>query len=224
MHYSKLKISKFSKICNILWRLRFAVSPVAKRLLDIVIAFLALLLLSPLLLIVCMLITLESKGGALFKQERVGLNGVPFTMWKLRSMSCDAEAQRNQLNVYNEMGSGVTFKIKRDPRITRVGAVIRKTSIDELPQLINVIKGDMSLVGPRPPLPSEVSEYSHFDRTRLAAKPGITCLWQISGRSDIPFEKQVKLDIQYIERQSIWFDLVVLLKTIPAVLKARGAY
>jgi lipopolysaccharide/colanic/teichoic acid biosynthesis glycosyltransferase len=114
--------------------------------------------------------------------------------------------------------------MKRDPRITRVGALIRKTSIDELPQLVNVLKGEMSLVGPRPPLPSEVSEYSRADRRRLAVTPGITCIWQISGRSDIPFEQQVKLDIQYIEKQNLWFDLWVLLKTIPAVLKARGAY
>jgi len=224
MHHSKLKISKFSKLCNILWRLRFGITPTTKRTFDIVIALLALILLSPLLLIVCALIALESKGGVLFKQERVGLNGVPFTMWKLRSMSLDAEAQRDGLETCNEMATGVIFKMKRDPRITRVGAIIRKTSIDELPQLINVIKGDMSLVGPRPPLPSEVSEYSRGDRTRLAVIPGITCLWQISGRSDIPFEKQVKLDIQYIERQSTWFDLIVLIKTIPAVIKARGAY
>jgi len=118
----------------------------------------------------------------------------------------------------------VTFKMKQDPRITQIGALIRKTSIDELPQLINVIRGDMSLVGPRPPLPTEVSEYSRADRLRLAVTPGITCIWQISGRSDIPFEQQVKLDIQYIEKQSMWFDLLVLLKTIPAVLRARGAY
>lgn len=224
MHHSKLKISKLSKLCNILWRLRFAITATTKRTFDIVIALLALILLSPLLIIVCALIALESKGGVLFKQERVGLNGIPFTMWKLRSMSHDAEAQRTDLETSNEMAAGVIFKMKRDPRITRVGAVIRKTSIDELPQLINVIKGDMSLVGPRPPLPSEVSEYSRGDRTRLAATPGITCLWQISGRSDIPFEKQVKLDIQYIERQSMWLDLIVLIKTIPAVIKARGAY
>lgn len=157
-------------------------------------------------------------------QERVGLNGMPFIMWKFRSMSCDAEAQKARLQQDNEMEKGVLFKIRKDPRITRVGAVIRKTSIDELPQLFNVIKGDMSLVGPRPPLPSEVSEYSRADRLRLAVVPGITCLWQISGRSDIPFEQQVKLDIQYIEQQSVFFDLLVLIRTIPAVLKARGAY
>ncbi|MFT6097647.1 MAG: lipopolysaccharide/colanic/teichoic acid biosynthesis glycosyltransferase [Arenicella sp.] len=224
MTSSELKLSFRVKVGHFIWKIRFAVMPFSKRTLDILVALAALLSLSPLLVLVATLIKLESKGDVLFKQERVGLNGLPFTMWKLRSMSLDAEAQRHDLDLQNEMSTGVIFKMKRDPRITRVGALIRKTSIDELPQLVNVLKGEMSLVGPRPPLPSEVSEYSRADRRRLAVTPGITCIWQISGRSDIPFEQQVKLDIQYIEKQNLWFDLWVLLKTIPAVLKARGAY
>ena len=145
-------------------------------------------------------------------------------MLKFRSMSNNAESLRSQLECGNEMNNGVLFKIKKDPRITRVGAIIRKTSIDELPQLINVLRGDMSLVGPRPPLPSEVSLYSNSERVRLSVMPGITCLWQIAGRSDIPFEQQVKLDVDYIERQSLSLDLIILIKTIPAVITARGAY
>jgi len=224
MNCSKINLSRRAKIGFVLWQLRCSMMPLSKRAIDVLVSISVLALLSPLMILVAILIRLESQGGALFKQQRVGANGVPFTMWKFRSMCCNAENQRKHLERQNEMAKGVTFKMKRDPRITRIGAVIRKTSIDELPQLVNVLKGDMSLVGPRPPLPNEVSEYSRTDRYRLAVAPGITCLWQISGRSDIPFEQQVKLDVQYIERQSMWFDLWILLKTIPAVLKARGAY
>lgn len=224
MTSSKLKLSFRAKVGHFIWKIRFAIMPFSKRTLDILVALAALLSLSPLFVLVATLIKLESKGDVLFKQSRVGLNGLPFTMWKFRSMSVDAEAQRHDLDLQNEMSTGVIFKMKRDPRITRVGVLIRKTSIDELPQLVNVLKGEMSLVGPRPSLPSEVSEYSRADRRRLAVTPGITCIWQISGRSDIPFEQQVKLDVQYIEKQNLRFDLWVLLKTIPAVLKARGAY
>ncbi len=224
MTYSKIRPSLRIRAAQLIWKIRFAITPLAKRALDISVSLMTLILVSPLLILVALFIKLESKGGALFKQERIGLNGVPFTMFKFRSMSSDAQSQRATLELQNEMSHGVIFKMKHDPRVTRVGALIRKTSIDELPQLVNVIKGDMSLVGPRPPLPSEVAEYSRADRLRLAVIPGITCIWQISGRSDIPFKQQVKLDIQYIEKQNIWFDLLVLLKTIPAVLKARGAY
>jgi lipopolysaccharide/colanic/teichoic acid biosynthesis glycosyltransferase len=136
----------------------------------------------------------------------------------------DAEARKAALAKNNEMDGGVIFKMKHDPRITRVGRYIRRASIDELPQLWNVLKGDMSLVGPRPPVPSEVSQYTLSDRRRLEAKPGITCVWQVSGRSDIPFEQQVELDFAYIESQSLWMDIKLLLKTIPAVLLGRGAY
>jgi lipopolysaccharide/colanic/teichoic acid biosynthesis glycosyltransferase len=145
-------------------------------------------------------------------------------MWKFRSMYIDAEQRKAELDRQNEMAGGVTFKMKRDPRITRVGRFIRKASIDELPQLWNVLKGDMSLVGPRPPVPKEVDKYSLADRRRLEVIPGITCIWQVSGRSDIPFPEQVKLDVEYIESQSLWTDVVILLKTIPAVFLGRGAY
>lgn len=224
MTKSKINLPLRVKLYKLMWRIRFAITPLAKRALDMSVSAVALILLSPMLLVVAAFIKLESKGDVIFKQNRIGLNGVPFTMFKLRSMSCGAEEQRSTLEQSNEAVNGVIFKIKRDPRITRIGRIIRKTSIDELPQLLNVIKGDMSLVGPRPPLPNEVSQYSRADRLRLAVTPGITCIWQISGRSDIPFKQQVKLDIQYIEKQSLWFDLWVLLKTVPAVLKARGAY
>lgn len=224
MTKSKINLPLRVKLYKLIWQARFAITPLAKRMLDISVSLIALILLSPILLVVAALIKLESKGAVIFKQNRIGLNGVPFIMFKLRSMSCDAEQQRKNLEQSNETANGVIFKIKQDPRITRVGRIIRKTSIDELPQLFNVVKGDMSLVGPRPPLPDEVSQYSRADRLRLAVTPGITCIWQISGRSDIPFKQQVKLDIQYIEKQNLWFDLWVLLKTVPAVLKARGAY
>jgi len=224
MTKSKINLPLRVKLYKLMWQVRFAITPLAKRALDVSVAAIALILLSPILFVVAALIKLESKGDVIFKQTRIGLNGIPFTMFKLRSMTCDAEEKRQHLEQSNEAANGVIFKIKRDPRITRIGRIIRKTSIDELPQLINVLKGDMSLVGPRPPLPNEVSQYSRADRLRLAVTPGITCIWQISGRSDIPFKLQVKLDIQYIEKQNLWFDLWVLLKTVPAVLKARGAY
>ena len=198
--------------------------PVTKRILDVVISLITLVLLSPLLIIVGLLIKQESNGPALFKQQRVGLYGKTFTMFKFRSMSQDAQAQRNKLERHNEMSSGVLFKIKNDPRITPLGKIIRKTSIDELPQLINVLRGEMSLVGPRPALPNEVSQYSFNDRTRLNVLPGITCLWQVMGRSEIPFEQQVRLDLKYIKKQSLLLDVSLLLKTIPAVIKAKGAY
>ena len=198
--------------------------PVTKRILDVVISLITLILLSPLLITLGLLIKQESNGPALFKQQRVGLYGKTFTMFKFRSMSQDAQAQRNKLEQHNEMSSGVLFKIKNDPRITPLGKIIRKTSIDELPQLINVLRGEMSLVGPRPALPNEVSQYSFNDRTRLNVLPGITCLWQVMGRSEIPFEQQVKLDLKYIKKQSLLFDVSLLLNTIPAVIKAKGAY
>lgn len=139
-------------------------------------------------------------------------------------MFVDAEQRKQELQAENEMDGGTTFKMKRDPRITRVGRFIRKASIDELPQLWNVFVGDMSLVGPRPPVPQEVANYSAYDRQRLMVKPGITCIWQVSGRSDIPFDEQVGLDIKYIVGRSLRMDVGLLLRTIPAVLFARGAY
>ncbi len=195
-----------------------------KRLLDILLAGPLFILALPFFGLLALAIRLESPGPALFMQARVGRWGTLFKMYKFRSMYSDAEARKAELLAANEMAGGVTFKMQRDPRITRIGRFIRKASIDELPQLWNVIKGDMSLVGPRPALPAEVDTYSLADRRRLEVTPGITCIWQVSGRSDIPFPQQVELDVQYIESQSLRTDLKLLLKTVPAVLFSRGAY
>ena len=193
-----------------------------KRLFDLVIAILLLVILAPLLLMVAMLICLDSPGGIFFKQTRIGKNGRYFTMWKFRSMIRNADQQKHKLN--NEMAGGVLFKVKRDPRITRVGRVIRRLSIDELPQLWNVVIGDMSIVGPRPALPDEVVRYNSHQRQRLNITPGITCFWQIAGRSEISFPQQVELDLYYIANQSFRTDMLILLRTIPAVLSGKGAY
>ena len=195
-----------------------------KRFFDIILSFLALILLSPLFLVIAIVIKMTSRGPVFFVQERVGYYGRSFLFYKFRSMYVDAEARKRALMEKNESKDGVIFKMKNDPRITPVGRIIRKTSMDELPQLLNVLLGDMSLVGPRPPLPSEVQQYSLDDRKRLNVKPGITCIWQVSGRSDIPFKKQVELDKEYIKSQSLWNDFLVLLRTIPAILSGRGAY
>ena len=197
---------------------------ICKRAVDAGLTGLGMLLLSPLFALLAALIKLDSPGPVLFSQTRVGRDGVPFRCWKFRSMFVDAEQRKNELLAHNEMAGGTTFKMKRDPRITRVGRLIRRASLDELPQLWNVFVGDMSLVGPRPPLPQEVAEYSAHDRRRLAVQPGITCIWQVSGRSDIPFPEQVLMDLDYIERRSLWLDLSLLARTIPAVLLGRGAY
>lgn len=195
----------------------------AKRALDIAISGTALLLLSPLLALIVLAIRGEDGGPALFAQRRIGAQGKPFTMLKFRSMVQDAEARRAELLAKSER-DGVCFKMKRDPRITRIGAWLRKTSLDELPQLINVLRGDMSIVGPRPALPDEVVTYAGSSWQRLAGKPGITCTWQVSGRADIPFERQVTMDIEYLGRKSIFHDLALMLRTVPAVLTSRGAY
>lgn len=195
-----------------------------KRLIDILASATGLILLLPLFLGVALAIRIESPGPVLFQQTRVGRWGELFRMYKFRSMYIDAEERKKALLANNEMAGGVLFKMKHDPRITAVGRLIRKASIDELPQLWNVLTGDMSLVGPRPPVPSEVDQYSLSDRRRLDVIPGITCIWQVSGRSDIPFPEQVELDVQYIESQSLATDLKILLNTIPAVLLGKGAY
>jgi exopolysaccharide biosynthesis polyprenyl glycosylphosphotransferase len=196
----------------------------AKRVFDILASAILLIMLMPLFLGVALAIRLEDPGPVLFKQRRVGRWGELFTMWKFRSMYTDAEERKKELMAQNEMEGGVLFKMKDDPRITQVGRIIRKTSIDELPQLWNVLKGEMSLVGPRPPVPQEVDQYSLADRRRLEVIPGITCIWQVSGRSDIPFDQQVELDVQYIQSQSFWNDIKILLKTVPALLFGTGAY
>ncbi|MEH6517212.1 MAG: sugar transferase [Halioglobus sp.] len=195
-----------------------------KRSIDCLASGLGILLLSPFFALLAIAIKLESPGPVLFSQTRMGQGGMPFKCWKFRSMFVDAEQRKQALLADNEMDGGTTFKMKRDPRITRIGRFIRKASIDELPQLWNVFVGDMSLVGPRPPVPQEVANYSAYDRQRLMVKPGITCIWQVSGRSDIPFDEQVGLDIKYIVGRSLRMDVQLLLRTIPAVLFARGAY
>lgn len=196
---------------------------ITKRLIDILGASVALLILSLPMLITALLIRLESHGPALFWQYRLGENGVPFRFWKFRSMVRNAEEVREQLLTSNE-AQGPIFKIRRDPRITRVGRWIRKTSLDETPQLFHVLQGKMSLVGPRPPLPEEVENYEPWQRERLDVRPGLTCIWQISGRSDIPFERWVELDIIYVRTRSLLLDLKILLLTPWAVITGRGAY
>lgn len=183
-----------------------------KRVLDILCSLVGLLILSPILVIVAILIKVDSKGPILFSQKRVGLNGHTFKMYKFRSMVIDAEELKNRLHEQNEM-SGPMFKIKNDPRITKIGRFIRKTSIDELPQLINILKGEMSLVGPRPSLPKEVEEFEPWMRKRLAVKPGLTCYWQVMGRNSIGFEEWMKLDVKYVEDRSFLLDLKLIFKT-----------
>jgi exopolysaccharide biosynthesis polyprenyl glycosylphosphotransferase len=194
-----------------------------KRLLDVLVSAIMLIALSPLFLLIALAIKIDDPGPVFFKQTRVGKWGRLFMMYKFRSMIVAADAMKEQLLDQNESG-GIIFKMKQDPRITRTGRIIRKLSLDELPQLWNVLKGDMSLVGPRPPVPKEVAEYEYADRRRLEAIPGITCIWQVSGRSEIDFKGQVRLDVQYIENQSFWGDIKILLKTVPAVLFGKGAY
>ncbi len=194
-----------------------------KRVLDVIGSGLGLILLAPVLLLTAWAIKLEDGGPVIFSQDRVGKKGKIFRMYKFRSMVVDAEAGKNELMDRNEAGK-IIFKIRHDPRITRVGWFVRRFSIDETPQLFNVLKGDMSLVGPRPALPDEVNKYSMSERRRLEVIPGITGLWQVKGRSEIDFQGQVGLDVQYIESQSFWGDIVILVKTIPTVLSGRGAY
>lgn len=197
---------------------------ITKRLIDISGAVIALAGLSPILLTTMVLIFVESPGNVFFSQQRTGKNGKAFKLWKFRSMHINAEQILEKMAHQNEMAGGVLFKIKQDPRITKVGKFIRKYSIDELPQLWNVLNGSMSLVGPRPALPKEVEQYQTKDRQRMQVKPGITCIWQVSGRSDIPFEQQIELDHLYISKRSLLTDIKLMLATIPAVLTARGAY
>jgi exopolysaccharide biosynthesis polyprenyl glycosylphosphotransferase len=198
-------------------------SDVFKRGFDIVVSLVILVLLVPLFSLIALLIWIEDGGGAFFSQTRVGQFGREFKMYKFRSMCLDAEQRLKDLLAKNHHRDGVTFKLKDDPRITRVGKWLRKFSLDELPQFYNVLKGDMSLVGPRPPVPREVVKYAPADRRRLAVKPGITCIWQISGRAEIDFSGQVQLDVTYIESQSFLTDLTILARTVPAVLSGRGA-
>lgn len=183
-----------------------------KRLIDTIFSLTGIILLSPIFLIVSVLIKIDSKGPVIFAQERVGKNGKHFKMYKFRSMIPDAEKHLTELKEKNEM-SGPMFKMKEDPRVTKIGKFIRKTSIDELPQLFNVIKGDMSLVGPRPNLPKEVAKFNSYHKLKLLAKPGLTCYWQVRGRNEIGFEDWMKLDVKYIEERNTFIDLKLIWKT-----------
>jgi lipopolysaccharide/colanic/teichoic acid biosynthesis glycosyltransferase len=194
-----------------------------KRLMDIVGSLLLLVLLAPLLLIFACAIAFTSSGPILYRQGRVGRDGRSFTMFKFRSMYERAHEERENHDHMNE-ATGPVFKIREDPRITSVGRLIRRTSIDELPQLVNVLFGQMSLVGPRPPLPEECTHYGEREMGRLLVKPGITCNWQVSGRSDLDFDTWVALDLEYIETWTLRQDVALLLKTVPAVLTGKGAY
>jgi len=208
---------------RVAWQWCLKGARMTKRGLDIFFSLLALLILSPVFLVIAVLIKLEDRGPVFFRQTRVGQFGKEFTMVKVRSMCMDAEKRLKDLIAKNQHKDGVTFKLKDDPRITRVGKWLRKFSLDELPQFYNVLIGDMSLVGPRPPVPREVALYTPADRRRLAVKPGITCIWQVSGRAEIDFSGQVQLDVLYIESQRLWTDVKILAKTIPAVISGKGA-
>lgn len=194
-----------------------------KRAMDVVVASLGLILLSPLLLIIAAVIRLDSPGPAVFEQTRIGRAGRPFTLFKFRSMHQGAESEKELLSDLNE-AAGPIFKIKDDPRRTKLGQLLRRTSLDEFPQLYNVLRGEMSLIGPRPALPSEVERYQEWHKKRLQTWPGITGLWQVSGRSDLTFDEMVLLDIYYVENWSLLLDLRIALKTIPALLLGTGAY
>ncbi len=193
-----------------------------KNLLDRFLAALGLILASPVMIAAAIAVKLTSPGPAVFKQPRCGLNGRKFKLYKFRTMVQNAEKLKNDLMKFNEV-DGAAFKMKNDPRITKVGKFLRKTSIDELPQFLNILKGEMSFVGPRPPLADEVINYDLWQRRKLSMKPGLTCLWQISGRSDVSFEQWMKLDLEYIDHWSLWRDAQILARTVPAVLKGTGA-
>ena len=194
-----------------------------KRGFDVLASGLALILLSPLFLVLIILIKREDGGPAFYSQERIGKNEKPFKMWKFRSMIVNADKMVEQLEEQNEI-DGAMFKIKDDPRVTKIGHVIRKYSLDELPQLWNVLKGDMSLVGPRPPLPSEVEEYTDYDKQRLLVMPGCTGLWQVTKRNEADFDEMVWLDIVYINHSGLWEDFKLIIKTIGVVVHPNGAY
>jgi len=194
-----------------------------KRILDLVLATVGLIGSLPIWLAIVIAIRVDSPGPAIFVQERVGLHGRRFRFYKFRSMYLDAEARLAEVQAHNEM-DGPVFKIRKDPRVSKVGAFLRRTSLDELPQLLNVIKGDMSLVGPRPPLPREVEQYRPGDIVRLSVKPGLTCLWQIRGRSNVGFDQWMEYDREYVRNISLWLDVRILIRTVRVVLSGTGAY
>ena len=206
------------------WLVMLTLRAAAKRALDISAALAGLVLLAPLLLATAVAVRLETPGPVLFRQERVGKRGRLFTMLKFRSMRVTAEAEKQALGSANESADGVLFKMKSDPRVTRVGRVIRRLSIDEMPQLLNVLRGEMSIVGPRPALPMEVDQYDLEARKRLQTRPGLTCLWQISGRSELAFSEQIDLDLRYLQARSLAKDIAIIARTVPAVITGKGAY
>ena len=212
------------RIKILVWKYTIKTTKLVKRIFDLTAAIILLLLLSPLFILTALAIYIENPGPVFYSQTRVGKDGRHFRFFKFRSMVVGADKMKQDLIQQNESRDGVIFKMKDDPRVTRVGKIIRKFSIDELPQLINVLIGDMSLVGPRPALPKEVALYTLEQRKRLHALPGITGIWQVSGRSEIPFTGQVQLDLDYIKSTSLMGDIIILLKTIPAVLAGKGAY
>ena len=196
---------------------------IVKRLLDVTLSGLAVIVFSPFILIVALLIYIDDpQGSPIFVQTRIGKNGRPFKFVKLRSMVVDAETRLKELQSKNEM-DGPVFKIKDDPRVTRIGKFIRRTSIDELPQLINIIRGDMSIVGPRPPLPNEVEQYGPYEMQRLLVRPGLTCYWQACGRNNISFSEWMELDLKYVNKHNLWIDTKLILLTMRVVLIGRGA-
>jgi len=209
---------------KILWRLRRASPQRFKRLLDILVSGAALLATMPFFGLMALLIKIEDGGPIFFWQMRVGKYGRVFPFPKFRSMVVNAEAKLEAIRKQNQHGEGITFKMKNDPRVTRVGRFLRRFSLDELPQLWCVLHGDMSLVGPRPALPKEVALYDLDARRRLNVTPGLTCIWQVSGRSNLAFPTQCKMDVDYIQHQSLQLDLKILAKTVPAVITGKGAY
>lgn len=221
--FDGMRANQRLRLRMLIWVIRTKILRSLKRLLDISVACLAIVLTAPIMAVTIILIKLESPGPVVFRQVRVGKDGELFDCYKFRSMYIDAEQRKAELSAHND-ADGPVFKMKRDPRITRVGQVIRKLSIDELPQLFNVLRGEMSLVGPRPALPCEVATYTYEQIKRLHAMPGITGLQQVSGRSNLDFKRWVELDLQYISEQSIWKDIEILLRTIPTVIFGKGAY
>jgi len=209
---------------RVLWNIAVNSARFVKRVGDLVVSGAALICLLPVFAATALAIKLEDGGAIFFQQQRVGLRGRLFGMWKFRSMVPNADKLKDQLLKQNEMQGGVTFKMKNDPRVTRTGRFIRKYSVDELPQFLNVFQGDMSLVGPRPPVPREVALYTPEERQRLLAKPGLTCFWQVGGRSEIDFTGQVRLDVAYIQSASLWLDIKLVLQTVPAILFGKGAF
>ena len=203
--------------------IEFSLYEIIKRLIDVICSFIGVVVLSPLFIVIAIIIKATSKGPVFFSQKRVGKNGKEFDMYKFRSMVVNAEELKEKLASQNEM-SGPMFKMKDDPRVTKVGKFIRKTSIDELPQLWNVFKGDMSLVGPRPSLPKEVAQFEEWMYKRLEVKPGLTCYWQVSGRNNIDFEDWMKLDVKYVDERSTWIDIKLIFKTIGVLFGDKNAH